>query len=124
MFHLTGPFDSEEEFNIALREAYVNSYEKEALISDRLDGMLAVHKHKIVFTHADLHFSNIMIHDGHISAIIDWADAAWYPDYGEYVSAMLVRNQRDGWNTLSDNAIGRPHCEYLAVERLRLILWP
>lgn len=81
MFPLTGPFDSEEEFNLELRKTYVKDFHKETLISERLDGMLAAHKHKIVFTHNDLHFTNIMIHDGHISGLIDWADSGWYPEY-------------------------------------------
>ncbi|KAF7511645.1 hypothetical protein GJ744_003808 [Endocarpon pusillum] len=119
-----GPFDSEEEFNIGLRKTYWESYKKEVLICDRLDGMLAAHKHQIVFTHNDLHFSNIMVHDGHISSIIDWADSGWYPDYWEYVSAMRVGNNRQDWNTILDNGIGRPHCEYLIIERVRQILVP
>jgi Ser/Thr protein kinase RdoA (MazF antagonist) len=78
---VTGPFDTEAEFNHELRKTYVKSYKREALIAERLDGLLAVHKHKIAFTHNDLHPSNILVHDGHISAVIDWADSGWYPDY-------------------------------------------
>lgn len=31
------------------------------------------------FSHGDLQLSNIMVHDGHVSGIIDWAEAGWYP---------------------------------------------
>ncbi|ERF76356.1 hypothetical protein EPUS_09324 [Endocarpon pusillum Z07020] len=122
--YLAGPFDSEEEFNIELRKTYWKCYKREVLICDRLDAMLAAHKHQIVFTHNDLHYSNIMVHDGHISGIIDWSDSGWYPDYWEYTSAMRVMNQRQDWNTILDNAIGRPHCEFLIIEKIRVILPP
>jgi Phosphotransferase enzyme family len=100
----------------------VKCYAKEPLISERLDAMLAAHKHKIVFTHNDLHFSNIMVHNGHISALIDWADSGWYPDYWEYVSSMRVRTVRVDWNNILDTAMGRPLCEYNMVEKLRVVL--
>ncbi|KAH4033917.1 hypothetical protein HBI09_114460 [Parastagonospora nodorum] len=32
-----------------------------------------------VLTHADLHFANIMVHDGKIEAIFDWDTAGYYP---------------------------------------------
>ncbi|KAI0691959.1 hypothetical protein C8T65DRAFT_550662, partial [Cerioporus squamosus] len=31
------------------------------------------------FSHGDLQPSNIMVHEGHIVGIIDWAEAGWYP---------------------------------------------
>jgi thiamine kinase-like enzyme len=122
MLQLTGPFDSEEEFNLAIRKTYMNVEAREALISDRLDAMLGAHKHQIKFTHNDLHFSNIMVNNGHISSLIDWADSGWYPDYWEYVSAFRCYNQREDWNTILDNAIGRPHCEFLMIERIRQVV--
>jgi len=54
--------------------------------------------HEIVFTHADLHPSNILVNEGHISGIVDWQDAGWYPEYWEYVTIM---NRCTGyWDTL------------------------
>jgi thiamine kinase-like enzyme len=45
---------------------------------------------KIVFTHADLHPSNIIINQDHpskILALIDWEQSGWYPDYWEFCKA-------------------------------------
>ena len=41
-----------------------------------------------VFTHADLAARNIMVDDeaNHITGIIDWERAGWYPDYWEYAN--------------------------------------
>jgi aminoglycoside phosphotransferase len=44
--------------------------------------------HKIVFTHADLAPSNVLVNEGHIMGIVDWQDAGWYPEYWEYVTIM------------------------------------
>jgi len=44
--------------------------------------------HEIRFTHGDLSPCNIMIHQGHVSGILDWQEAGWYPEYWEYVNAM------------------------------------
>ena len=86
--------------------------------ADRLDGMLAAHRHEIKFTHNELHFSNIMINDGHISGIIDWRLAGWYPEYWEYNSATRPGTLRQDWNTILDRAIGRPHCEVHLGDKL------
>lgn len=47
----------------------------------------------IVFTHGDLHKSNIMVsEDGPIKirAIVDWEQAGWYPSYWEYCKARYT----------------------------------
>jgi aminoglycoside phosphotransferase len=38
-----------------------------------------------VLTHGDLDASNIMVHNGHVSGIIDWEYAGYYPVWWEYV---------------------------------------
>lgn len=47
-----------------------------------------------VFTHGDIAPQNIMIDESnHITGIIDWENAGWYPDYWEY--ANIMRPRRD-----------------------------
>lgn len=41
--------------------------------------------HREVLSHCDLAPRNIMVRDGRIVALIDWADAGWYPEYWEHV---------------------------------------
>lgn len=41
----------------------------------------------------------------------------------EYTSSMRVMSHRDDWNAILDSAIGRPHCEFLMIERLRQVLF-
>ncbi|TQV97344.1 phosphotransferase family protein [Cordyceps javanica] len=51
------------------------------------------HHTPTVFTHADLVAPNILLSTGAnptVVAIIDWAQAGWYPDYWEYCKARRV----------------------------------
>jgi len=63
-----------------------------------------------------------MVHNGHISAIIDWAESGWYPDYWEYNSALIDTTLRPDYNAILDDAIGATPCEYLMVQTLRQTL--
>jgi len=58
-------------------------------------------KHKIVFTHGDVMPQNILVtEDGHLSAILDWEAAGWYPDYWEFSTALRwYRPRTDRPNT-------------------------
>jgi serine/threonine protein kinase len=51
-------------------------------------------KYKICFTHADLAPRNIMVKNGRIVAIIDWAFSGWYPEYWDYTKAHYVWNEK------------------------------
>ncbi|KAF2834880.1 kinase-like protein [Patellaria atrata CBS 101060] len=56
----------------------------------------------IVFTHADLHPSNILISrdpDPQIISIIDWHQSGWYPDYWEYCKARWTSKIGSEWET-------------------------
>ncbi|KAG6040780.1 hypothetical protein E4U41_007049 [Claviceps citrina] len=44
-------------------------------------------RYRTCFTHADLAARNIMVKDGHVAAIIDWAFSGWYPEYWEFTKA-------------------------------------
>jgi thiamine kinase-like enzyme len=51
----------------------------------------------IVFTHSDLHFSNILLTPGSpkIAAIIDWQQSGYFPAYWEYLSLMWAEGMKD-----------------------------
>ena len=54
-------------------------------------------EHDVVFTHGDLHFHNVIVKDGHISGIIDWECAGWYPEYWDYTRALFLRANYRPW---------------------------
>lgn len=80
-----GPFRSEEEFN----EWQLAQLYPEIPLSQR-EMYAAVHRsdHRIVFTHGDLAFHNIIVHEGHIQAIIDWEYSGWYPEHWDYCKSL------------------------------------
>ncbi|ERS98544.1 hypothetical protein HMPREF1624_05329 [Sporothrix schenckii ATCC 58251] len=57
----------------------------------------------VVFTHADLHPSNVMVSDESnessckITAIIDWRQSGWYPDYWEFCKAAYTADVYGEW---------------------------
>lgn len=55
---------------------------------------------KVVFTHADLHPSNIIVDErlpSKILAIIDWEQSGWYPDYWEFGKAEYTADLESDW---------------------------
>ncbi|RAH70030.1 uncharacterized protein BO66DRAFT_438735 [Aspergillus aculeatinus CBS 121060] len=44
--------------------------------------------HEIVFTHGDFAPRNILVEGDRVTAVLDWEDAGWYPEYWEYIKAM------------------------------------
>ncbi|KAL2760622.1 hypothetical protein ACRALDRAFT_1059596 [Sodiomyces alcalophilus JCM 7366] len=77
-----GPFHSIADFHTYLRRGRpLEHWENEP-------DVVRVHstpeKYSVKFSHADLNPRNIMVKDGHITAIIDWEFAGWYPEYWDY----------------------------------------
>ena len=54
--------------------------------------------HRIVFTHGDLTQHNILVDkDGHITGLVDWEYAGWYPEYWEYVKFFQRHSDHMDW---------------------------
>ncbi|KAF5002391.1 hypothetical protein FGRMN_403 [Fusarium graminum] len=56
---------------------------------------------QVVFTHADLHPSNIIVHSespSTIMAVIDWEQSGWYPDYWEFCKAEYTAEYGSDWH--------------------------
>ncbi|KAL2005975.1 hypothetical protein VTN00DRAFT_9629 [Thermoascus crustaceus] len=109
---ITGPFETEKEFNLALSEHSRQNWAdngKHGWISDFFARNLpyALQGHRSTFTHSDLHRQNILIQqttdplsgNKHytIAAIIDWETAGWYPAYWEYAAAFALFQWVDDW---------------------------
>jgi aminoglycoside phosphotransferase (APT) family kinase protein len=78
--------------------------------------------HRIVFTHGDLAPRNIMVQDCKITAIIDWEEAGWYPEYWEYVKFFQRSSSVDGdWRCHADSIFPRGYpdelVDYIAMTR-------
>jgi aminoglycoside phosphotransferase (APT) family kinase protein len=80
-----GPFRSETDFN----EWQLAQLIPQVPLSSR-EMYASMHKsdHRVVFTHGDLAFHNIIVSDGHIKAIIDWEYSGWYPEHWDYCKTL------------------------------------
>jgi serine/threonine protein kinase len=83
-----GPFHGIADFQTYLRLGHpLRHWENEPdvmLVHSRPE------RYSIKFTHADLRPNNILVKDGHITAIIDWEFAGWYPEYWEYTKMHWI----------------------------------
>lgn len=78
--------------------------------------------HRIMLSHCDLAPRNIIVRDGRVVALIDWADAGWYPEYWEYVK-FFQRNlpDNDFWCYASEIFPQLYHHEL--VDYIALLTW-
>ena len=98
-----GPFKTEREFNLFLRNGNENTENtKDEKLKLRLDTLIEMHKEvegrhlKTVFTHGDLSISNFLVKDGKVVGLIDFEMSGFYPEYWEYTTARNT-NYVKGW---------------------------
>ncbi|CAG8092193.1 unnamed protein product [Penicillium salamii] len=77
-----GPFDLISEFNAYLIHMCVSDETKEKI------SKIHARQYRSLFTHADLHPSNIIIDHGRLSGIVDWESSGFYPEYWEFTKIM------------------------------------
>ncbi|RTE75382.1 hypothetical protein BHE90_010155 [Fusarium euwallaceae] len=101
-----GPFACEEEFNKWQLEQLRDNT---PLLNQ--DMYAAMHRtdHKIVFSHGDLGFHNIMIRDGHITAILDWEYAGWYPEHWDFCKSLQFLAGTDEHYQFGKKAFGKTY---------------
>ncbi|KAF4993412.1 hypothetical protein FGRMN_6499 [Fusarium graminum] len=103
-----GPFASVREFHnwlstmtkLHVWNAHWKGYELED-VPDPFRQMLPDDA-SVVFTHSDLHPSNIMVSEDNpcrVVALIDWHQSGWYPDYWEFSKAEFTAEPRSEWVT-------------------------
>ncbi|RAH54974.1 kinase-like protein [Aspergillus piperis CBS 112811] len=52
---------------------------------------------KFVLTHGDLSARNIMVQDGQLTGIVDWAYSGFFPEYMEYALATVIHESIEDW---------------------------
>ncbi|RMZ90126.1 hypothetical protein DV736_g2651, partial [Chaetothyriales sp. CBS 134916] len=77
------------------------------------------------FAHSDLYPKNILVSpDGHITGIIDWEYAGWYPDYWEYTKMhhleFIVSHWKNFYDAIEKQAAIQKYPDELACER---VIW-
>lgn len=98
-----GPFKTEGEFNLFLRNGIESTENMEEGEEKRdIERLIEMHREqegrhlKTVFTHGDVSVSNILVKGGKVVGLIDFEMAGFYPEYWEYTTAMNS-NYIKGW---------------------------
>ncbi|KAJ6007421.1 hypothetical protein N7540_011397 [Penicillium herquei] len=115
-----GPFDTEQQFNdfilgdiVRLAPKILREHCRFALYDN----------HEIVFTHGDLALRNILVDGGHVTAILDWEYAGWYPEYWDYILALRHLTPMPYWPDYLPRIFPRPYeVEYIGMSFLSRIL--
>lgn len=119
-FAKMGPFDSEQQMNdYLLYPDGHHIYEHEETfprLKKEIDKLFN-DRHRIVYTHGDLKHYNILIHDGHVSGLIDWESAGWYPDYWEFTTALRFVPESSWWYDFVVKLGGHRYLVYCEAER-------
>jgi hypothetical protein len=109
-----GPFDNHGEFHSFLRghiplDSCTQVYgEQVSCCHSR--------QYRSLFSHSDLAQRNIIVRNGKIVAIVDWAFAGWYPEYWEYTKAHYGILNVPDWYSEFRQAVTR-YDDELAAER-------
>jgi aminoglycoside phosphotransferase (APT) family kinase protein len=90
--------DSDEALRLRIYQRY-RKYHGERYANTLLD--MLPRSNGSVFTHGDVAPRNIMIKRGHITGILDWELAGWYPNYWEYANIMKPSADED-WQSWMD----------------------
>ena len=81
-YGVCGPFNSKSDFIDYLTDGV------ERRRTQRPLSYLYEKDHKICFTHADLHLSNLLVDNGRLCGLIDWETAGFRPEFWDYTAAM------------------------------------
>lgn len=97
--HSMGPFSDMRDFYAFLfSPASPHGFDSTADYEEALlcAKKIQQHSHRITFTHGDFKAHNILVdEEGHLSGVLDWESAGWYPEYWEFTTAM--RFGKDSW---------------------------
>ncbi|CAJ2502426.1 Uu.00g098200.m01.CDS01 [Anthostomella pinea] len=129
---INGPFNTEEDLNKALMLRSEKNWESTGtwgwmaeFFARNLPGALT--GHHSVLTHGDLQRKDIVVvvvpannldkRRVEVSAVVDWENAGWYPNYWEYASCFVDLEWRDTWPEHVEHIVD-PHIPEAAVLRM------
>ncbi|KAK3305121.1 uncharacterized protein B0T15DRAFT_484840 [Chaetomium strumarium] len=74
-------------------------------------------KHTIVFSHGDFYMHKILVHEGHVSGLIDWETAGWYPEYWEFTTPLRWASLLHEWRGMLLRLGGDKYARELEAEQ-------
>ncbi len=97
---IIGPHQTEEQWVDAMLQKAQAKYQTTPIRFNQLKQIYSsvFQGHDPVFTHGDLHRSNIRICTDNSLVLIDWEHAGWYPSCWEYCLLMAAIDFQDDWS--------------------------
>lgn len=90
--HTIGPCETPQEFHDYLLAPARYSSASEAVNEEKLRRarkLQLLQRPGVKFTHGDIKHHNILVdEEGHITGLLDWESAGWYPEFWEYTTAL------------------------------------
>ncbi|QRV99756.1 phosphotransferase enzyme family protein [Ceratobasidium sp. AG-Ba] len=118
---ISGPWDSEAAF-IETMSIGMNTTQSGGKDTASPVREIPSRPHRVVFTHGDLFDHNILVDENcHILAVIDWATAAWMPEWWEYAVALRMPSSR--WARLMTEIGGAQYEWELTRDRFIIDHW-
>jgi hypothetical protein len=119
--HTIGPCETPQEFHEYLLSAAYNSFASEAVYEEKLHSarkLQSLQRPGVKFTHGDIKHHNILVdEEGHITGLIDWESAGWYPEFGEYTTALRFLPKDFWWYEFLMKAGAQRYLEESECER-------
>ncbi|POR34197.1 Uncharacterized protein TPAR_05618 [Tolypocladium paradoxum] len=101
-----GPFSCEEDFN---KWQLAQMRENTPLLNQEIYSAMHRTDHSIVFSHGDLGFHNILVHNGRITAILDWEYSGWYPEHWDFCKSLQFLAGTDELYLFCKKAFGQQY---------------
>ncbi|KAL7918252.1 kinase-like protein [Trichoderma austrokoningii] len=89
-----GPF-SHREFH-SLTQSHLRMEDVAIALGEEVEKVHTT-SYRTCFTHGDLIPRNIIVRNGRVAAIIDWAFAGWYPEYWEFTKGHYDFFPKEDW---------------------------
>jgi len=125
-----GPFDSEASFNEGIVQALENRLPPDLRGNKDVESKLynmeyinrqrvrALKGHEIVFTHGDLHPSNMLVRKDGTVVLLDWGSAGFWPEYWEYYRCMSAIPWKHSWDREVEKFVPLYYIEHMVMTRV------
>lgn len=120
--HKVGPCETPQEFHeYLLSVASPHSFASEDEYEEKLRSakrLQSLQRPGVKFTHGDIKHHNFLVDDeGHITGMLDWEAAGWYPAFWEYTTAVRFVPKDFWWYDFLMELGAKQYLEELECER-------
>lgn len=100
-----GPFTNEEDLNKFILDILNGTPQpmRDALVKHRRTD------HRIALAHGGLHQDNVLVKDGKITALIDWEQAVWYPEYWDHIKFCSTSATHRDWKDFAKDIFSQAY---------------